>query len=85
MAHVRRDKDALLKRTRRLLGQVRAVERAIADGGECAAVLQQLAAVRGAANALMAQVLEGHLREHLAPRRNQDLNVLVEVMRRYLR
>jgi DNA-binding FrmR family transcriptional regulator len=29
------------------------------------AVLQQIAAIRGAVNGLMAEVLEGHLREHL--------------------
>lgn len=85
MAHVKRDRDALLKRTRRLKGQVAAVETAIAQGAECDAVLQQLAAVRGAANGLMAQVLEGHLREHLTPKAGTNLETLVSVLRRYLR
>ncbi len=85
MAHVMRDRAALLKRTRRLKGQIAAVEAAIADGAECDAVLQQLAAVRGAANGLMAQVLEGHLREHLTPKAGTDLEALVSVLQRYLR
>lgn len=85
MTHVSRDRDALLKRTRRLRGQLEAVERAIEHGADCGAVLQQLAAVRGAANGLMAEVLEEHLREHVTPKRGENLDVLVDVVRRYLR
>jgi DNA-binding FrmR family transcriptional regulator len=85
MAHVKRDRAALLKRTRRLKGQVEAVERAIAEGIECDDVLQQLAAVRGATNALMIEVLEGHAREHLGARSPGELDVLLTVIRRYLR
>ena len=85
MAHVKRDRAALLKRTRRLKGQVEAVERAIAEGIECDDVLQQLAAVRGATNALMIEVLEGHTREHLGARSPGELDVLLTVIRRYLR
>jgi DNA-binding FrmR family transcriptional regulator len=85
MAHLKRDKDALLRRIRRLKGQLAAVEKAIEEGGECDRVLQQLAAVRGAANGLMAQVLEGHLREHLTPNAGTDLDTLVAVIQRYLR
>jgi DNA-binding FrmR family transcriptional regulator len=68
-----------------LKGQVAAVEKAIEEGAECDAVLQQLAAVRGAANGLMAQVLEGHLREHMTPKTGTDLEALVAVLQRYLR
>ena len=32
-------------------------------GTDCSTLLQQIAALRGAANGLMAEVLEGHLRE----------------------
>ncbi|HEY4555119.1 MAG TPA: metal/formaldehyde-sensitive transcriptional repressor, partial [Lysobacter sp.] len=32
-------------------------------GADCAPVLQQIAAVRGAANGLMSEVLESHMRE----------------------
>jgi DNA-binding FrmR family transcriptional regulator len=85
MAHVIRDQAALLKRTRRLKGQVEAVERSIADGAECGDVLQQIAAVRGAANSLMIEVLEGHVREHLGVRPPAELDSLLTVIRRYIR
>lgn len=85
MAHVLRDRQALLKRTRRLKGQVEAVERALVAGVECDDLLQQLAAVRGAANGLMAEVLEGHVREHLGVRSKAELQPVLRVIRRYLR
>jgi len=85
MAHVVHDKARLLARARRLRGQVESVERALDAGADCADVLQQLAAVRGAANGLMASVLEGHVREHMGVRRNRDTDAFLEVVRRYLK
>lgn len=85
MSHTLRDQARLLARVRRLKGQVAAVERALQDGQECADVLQQLAAVRGAANGLMSSVLEGHVREHMGPSRDRDSRALLEVIRRYLK
>ncbi|MCU3186000.1 metal-sensing transcriptional repressor, partial [Enterobacter hormaechei subsp. steigerwaltii] len=32
---------------------------------ECAAVLQQIAAIRGAVNGLLREVIKGHLTEHI--------------------
>lgn len=85
MAHVQRDRQALLRRTRRLKGQIEAVERALVEGTECDDLLQQLAAVRGAANGLMAEVLEGHVREHLGVRAKAEVDPVLRVIRRYLR
>jgi len=85
MGHTLRDQAKLLVRIRRLKGQVAAVERALQEGRECADVLQQLAAVRGAANSLMSNVLEGHVREHMGPTRDRDSKALLEVIRRYLK
>jgi DNA-binding FrmR family transcriptional regulator len=54
-------------------------------------VLQQIAAIRGAVNGLMAEVLEGHIREHLGPqatsakRRGEDVKQVVGVLRSYLK
>ena len=56
----------LVARVRRIAGQLAAVERALAEGPDCASVLQQVAAVRGAVNGLMEEILEAHLREHVA-------------------
>ncbi|WP_220752869.1 formaldehyde-responsive transcriptional repressor FrmR [Escherichia coli] len=61
------EKKKVLTRVRRIRGQIdaleRALERALENGAECRSILQQIAAVRGAANGLMAEVLESHIRE----------------------
>jgi DNA-binding FrmR family transcriptional regulator len=65
MTHLKSNTE-LVARVRRIAGQLASVERALADGPDCAAVLQQVAAVRGAVNGLMDEILEAHLREHVA-------------------
>lgn len=91
MAHTRQNQKKLLSRVRRIRGQCEGVERALESGDECMAVLQQIAAIRGAVNGLMHEVLEGHLRGHLgdesrpAPQRQQDLDEVVALLRSYLR
>ena len=91
MPHTIKAKKQLLTRVRRIKGQAEALEKALHRETECAAVLQQIAAIRGAVNGLMTQVLEGHIREHLGPngtspkQRNQDLEQLVAVLRSYLK
>jgi DNA-binding FrmR family transcriptional regulator len=91
MAHTITGKKQLLARVRRIRGQADALERALAGDGECLAVLQQIAAIRGAVNGLMAVVLEGHVREHLGrddatpAQREDDLAAVVAALRSYLR
>lgn len=91
MAHTARDKKRLLSRVRRIRGQVEALERALESDTQCAAVLQQIAAVRGAVNGLMGEVLEGHVREHLVPvgaRSRQytiDLDQIIGILRTYVK
>jgi DNA-binding FrmR family transcriptional regulator len=85
MAHIIRAKMHLLTRARRLKGQVEAIERALIAERNCGEVLQQLAAIRGAANALMATVLEGHVKEHLGGVHSRDAKVLLSIVRSYLR
>ena len=90
MPHVIRDKRKLLGRIRRIKGQAEALERALNQETECATVLQQIAAVRGAVNGLMTEVLEGHLREHIAAeasqnKRQRDLEQIAHILRSYLK
>ena len=91
MAHTIKSKKHLLTRVRRIKGQAEALEKALERESECAAVLQQIAAIRGAVNGLMTEVLEGHLRQHLGAddlspqQRSEDLEQLVGVLRSYLR
>lgn len=92
MAHTIRDRSKLLSRVKRIRGQVEALERAIDQNHDCSQILQQIAACRGAVNGLMAEVLEGHIREHLIDpsrlrTRSEDeaLEDLVQVMKRYIK
>ena len=91
MSHIISSKKQLLTRVRRIKGQAEGLERALQQEGDCAALLQQIAAIRGAVNGLMAQVLEGHLREHLGPQvedaqqREADLEQVISVLRSYLK
>ncbi|WP_353154245.1 metal/formaldehyde-sensitive transcriptional repressor [Herminiimonas fonticola] len=90
MSHVA-DNKKLLARVRRMQGQVGALEKALEQGGDCSAVLQQIAAIRGAANGLMGEVLESHIREHLgadvvAPdQRQEEIEQIVKILRSYLK
>lgn len=63
MPHTPEEKKRAVTRLRRIRGQVDALERAVEAGADCAPVLQQIAALRGAVNGLMAGVLDSHLRE----------------------
>lgn len=91
MAHTLKGKKPLLARVRRIKGQAEALEKALEQETECAAVLQQIAAIRGAVNGLMAEVLEGHIREHLGAdditpaQRQDDLDLVVASLRSYLK
>lgn len=91
MPHTIKSKKQLLTRVRRIKGQAEALEKALEQEADCSAVLQQIAAIRGAANGLMAEVLEGHLREHLGAddispqQRREDLDQVVTVLRSYLK
>jgi DNA-binding FrmR family transcriptional regulator len=92
MAHTAKDKAKLLKRVRRIRGQVDAMERALASEQDCFAVLQLMAACRGALNGLMAEVMEGHIRFHvLSPNAGKNspqlgaAEELIDVVRAYLK
>ncbi len=91
MAHTVRNKKRLIGRIRRIKGQAEALESALQKETECSAVLQQIAAIRGAVNGLMAEVLEGHLREHLGLGADatlhdkEDLDQVVRIFRSYMK
>jgi FrmR/RcnR family transcriptional regulator, repressor of frmRAB operon len=92
MAHVIRDKKKLLNRIRRIRGQVDAVERALESEADCSEILHTIAACRGAINALMTEVLEGHIRFHLVDPDRRPASAeaaaaqeLIDVIKHYLR
>ena len=63
MPHSLEAKKKVVTRLRRIKGQAEALERAVEQGTDCGALLQQLSALRGATTGLMAEVLESHLHE----------------------
>ena len=65
MPHSPADKKKALTRVRRIKGQVDALERALDAGEPCLTILQQIAAIRGAANGLMGELLGMHLKDEL--------------------
>lgn len=64
--HVIEDRDKLLARVRRIAGQVQAVERQLAGDAGCSETLQLVASVRGAVGSLMEELIEQHMRAHVA-------------------
>lgn len=92
MSHTVREKTKLLSRVRRIRGQVEALERALEAEKGCADVLHQIAAVRGAMNGLMIEVIQDHIQTHIAgpdvtspADRSEGAQVLVDVIRAYLK
>ena len=92
MAHTIKDKSRLIARVRRIKGQVEAVERALEAELGCADVLMLVASLRGAVSGLSAEVMEDHIRNHVAdpatdqdPERAKGAADLIEVIRTYLK
>jgi DNA-binding FrmR family transcriptional regulator len=65
MGHVANEKAKLKNRLKRMRGQIDAIERAVDADDECAAVLQQATACRGAMDGFIAEIIEDHIREHM--------------------
>jgi DNA-binding FrmR family transcriptional regulator len=91
MAHIAREKTKLLNRLRRIKGQVEAIERAVEADQECARVLQQSTACRGALDGFIGEVIEDHIREHLVDpsaakddARVQAAETLIELIHAYV-
>jgi DNA-binding FrmR family transcriptional regulator len=65
MSHTIEQKKSLVLRAKRIQGQVEALVRALEEERQCSEVLQVMSAARGAMNSLMAELLEGHIRNHV--------------------
>jgi DNA-binding FrmR family transcriptional regulator len=89
MGHTKSAKEDLLKRVKRIAGQVQAIERALEGDADCAKTLHLVAATRGAMNGLLDEIIEDHAREHVAKvglsdeERQQGVEELLEAIRRY--
>jgi DNA-binding FrmR family transcriptional regulator len=91
VSHTVRQKRKLAHRVARIRGQIEALARAIDGELECGDVLRLIASARGAMDSLMAEVLEGHIRDHAfrGARAKSDegraAEDLVDIIRSYLK
>ena len=89
MGHLSKGNDALVKRIRRIAGQVTAIERSLTSDDDCTTTLHLVAAARGAMNGLMDEIVAEHVRAHvaspdLAPEvRAAGAEELIAAIRRY--
>ena len=91
VSHVAKEKSKLLNRLKRIRGQIEAMERAVDADQECARILQQATACRGALDGFIAEVIEDHIREHMVdPAASRDdprvqaAEELVDIVHAYL-
>ena len=90
MAHTINDKSKILARVNRIRGQLEAFGKAIEAEQDEYQVMQLLASCRGALNGLMAEVVEGHIREHIVEAENKKLAAeageeLIDIMRSFIK
>jgi FrmR/RcnR family transcriptional regulator, repressor of frmRAB operon len=92
MAHTTEEKKKLLARVNRLQGQLESIRTAIEDEKDCASVLQQIAACRGAINSLLVEIIDGEVRYHVLSKNSKvdsrearAAESLVEILHRYIK
>lgn len=91
MGHLIDRKGELLARVKRIAGQVSAVERGLERDAGCEDILHLVAAVRGAVNGLLDEIVVDHLHEHVAKpglsdaERSKGAEELMTVIRRYVK
>ncbi|CCK14540.1 Uncharacterized protein YaiN in in formaldehyde detoxification operon [Cronobacter universalis NCTC 9529] len=91
MPHSPEDKKRILTRVRRIRGQAEALERALEAGEPCLHILQQIAAHGPAANGLMGEMVEIHLKDELVSgdttpeQRAQRMTEIGQLLRAYLK
>lgn len=89
MSHLSASNSDLIARVRRISGQVAAVERALREAEDCSTVLHRVAAVRGAVNGLLEEIIAEHLEAHVArsgltdEERTHGADELLVAIRRY--
>ncbi|WP_151722375.1 metal/formaldehyde-sensitive transcriptional repressor [Acinetobacter ursingii] len=87
MSHLH-DNRKILNRIKRVQGQMNAVHSAMSNEDvSCLDVLQQVAAIRGAINGLMKELVEQHLKNHVLQENKyneQELEKVLEVLKKYI-
>lgn len=88
MSFKNNDNDAIIKRLRRIEGQVKGIQKMVEEGKCCSDILIQIAAVRSAMNAVGGLILENHMKDCLksyldGETGDETLDNLVDTMVKY--
>lgn len=80
-------KKKAVARLRRIQGQAQALERAVNENVESAKLLQQVSAMRGATDGLMAELLDDHMRQTLGKNAKAAAEVeqVIRLVRSYMK
>jgi DNA-binding FrmR family transcriptional regulator len=84
------DREALLRRLRRIEGQVRGIQRMVDEDRYCVDILVQLAAIRAGLDRVGLALIAGHtrgcIRQAIADNRGDEaIEELLEVLARFLK
>ena len=83
------EKERLLQRLRRIQGQIGGISRMIEDDRYCVDVLQQIASMQSAADAVAMILLENHVKgcvvDGLRSGKDERVDEMVGVIRKYLK
>lgn len=84
------EQEAVLRRLRRIEGQVRGIQKMVEDGRYCLDIVTQLKAVTAAADKVAQQVLEEHIRGCVADaireeRGDEAIDELMDVLDKAMR
>jgi FrmR/RcnR family transcriptional regulator, repressor of rcnA expression len=88
MSHTSREQLDLVNRTKKIVGQLEGVRRALNQDEPCADVLQRLSAARGAINSLMAELMEDHILNHMPRKSKSSAEAaadVIQIVKTYLR
>ncbi|CCQ96017.1 Copper-sensing transcriptional repressor CsoR [[Clostridium] ultunense Esp] len=83
-----KDNEAIIRRLRRIEGQVKGIQKMVEEGKYCGDILIQIAAVRAAMNSVGGLILENHMKDCLkkyldGAAEDQVLDDLVDTMIKY--
>lgn len=83
-----KDNEAIIRRLRRIEGQVKGIQKMVEEGKNCGDILIQIAAVRAAMNSVGGLILENHMKDCLknyldGTAEDEALDSLVDIMLKY--
>lgn len=80
-------KNAVIRRLRRIEGQIKGIQKMVEEDKFCGDILTQVSAARAALNSAGGLILENYIKicikEHIEENGEQDLEKLVETMVKY--